>query len=407
MPSNITAAHHLKNGIHSYTRWRADAMGHFDAAIAADANSALPKLVKAWILQGARDSKFTGIITGLVDQAERSLPATQGYEHNLLAALQLSRMDKGVESATELEIILHQDPTNLLVHQLLHENLFWMGQSAWMRDVIERAIPAWDETSPDYGPFLSLRAFANEEAGYLQDAERFARVALEIDPSDIWGAHAAAHALYMKGEVSQGIELVESLSSNWGQANQMRHHMWWHLCLFLLEQGDHERILQLLTTEIRAPHAEMVLESPAASIDIQNVSSMLLRLELYGVDVGDHWQVLASICAERVNNHGNPYGNVHDMMVLVATGQDDAANELLASIQRTFESKSGAEAMAYNIVGVPACKAIWAHRSKDYAQVLELLRNCPEITSRFIQPVESPRSSILADNHQTESSSSP
>jgi len=291
----------------------------------------------------------------------------------MLSALQLARSGKGIESATALETILHKAPTNLLVHQLLHESLFWMGRADWMRDVIERSVPAWDETSADYGPFLSLRAFANEEAGYLDDAERFARAAIEIDPSDIWGAHAAAHALYMKGEVAKGIELVETLSPNWGQANQMRHHLWWHMCLFLLEQGEHERILQLLTTEVRNPDCALIKESPAASIDIQNFSSLLFRLELYGVDVSDHWGTLADICANRVNNHGNAYGNVHDMMVLAATRQDKAADELLASIRNTFDSKTGAVASAYNFIGNPVCEAMLAHRRQDYKQVLGLL----------------------------------
>jgi len=373
MPVNAIATSHYSKGVHSYTRWRADAVGYLDLAISTDENYALARLVKAWVLQNARDATYTQNITMLVDEAKRCMPTIQGHEHELLSALELERSGKGIESATALETILHKEPTNLLVHQLLHENLFWMGQFGWMRDVIEKAIPAWDESSPDYGPFLSLRAFANEEAGYIDDAERFARTALEIDPSDIWGAHAVAHALYMKGQVAQGIDLVETLSPNWGQANQMRHHMWWHLCLFLLEQGDHERILQLLTTEVRDPSCALVQESPAASIDIQNFSSLLLRLELYGVDVGGHWETLAAICANRVNNHGNAYGNIHDMMVLVATGQDQAASQLLASMRDTFDSQLGATAVAYNIVGIPACEAILAHRNKDYQQVLALL----------------------------------
>ena len=373
MPIDSKASDHYSAGVFSYTRWRADAVKHLDLAIQADNDYALPRLVKAWVLQGARDTNFINMIKDLVDDAERCITSSNTYEYELLAALQLARSGKGIESATALETMLHKDPTNLLVHQLLHESLFWMGRSAWMRDVIERAIPAWDETSEDYGPFLSLRAFANEEAGYFDDAERFARQAIEIDPCDIWGAHAAAHALYMKGEFRAGVDLVESLSQNWAQANQMRHHLWWHMCLFLLEQGEHERILQLLTTEVRNPESSLIKASPAASIDIQNFSSLLLRLELYGVDVGDHWQTLAAICANRVNNHGNAYANVHDMIVLTATGQDLIANELLSSMRSTFASQSGSHALSYNVIGIPVCEAVLAHSKKDYKQVLALL----------------------------------
>jgi len=172
----------------------------------------------------------------------------------------------------------------------------------------------------------------------------------------------------MKGKNEQGVDWVETLSSNWDQANQMRHHMWWHMCLFLLEQGDHERILRFLTTEVRNPSSLLIQESPAASIDIQNVSSLLMRLELHGVDVGDHWQVLASICANRVNNHGNAFGNVHDMMVLTATGQFSVADDLLVSVRETFRARTGSVALAYNAIGIPVCEAVLAHRKKTISR---------------------------------------
>ena len=370
MITNITSSEHYTAGVLSYTRWRADAMQHINAAIEVDEDALLAKLTKAWVLQGARDTTFTKNISDLVESTESLLPPGQSRERDLFEALQLARQGKGIESATALEAILHKDPTDLLVHQLLHEGLFWLGQAHWMRDTIEKAIPAWDETLPDYGPFIALRAFANEEAGYLKDAERFGRMAIEIDPSNIWAAHAVAHSLYMKGENDKGTDLVETLSSNWGEANQMRHHMWWHMCLFLLEQGDHERILQLLTTEVRNPNSALIQESPAASIDIQNVASLLFRLELYGVDVTEYWQVLKPICANRVSNHGNAFGNVHDMMVLASTGQFEAAEELLMSMRTSFVGQSGATALAYNVIAVPVCEAVLAHRRKDYKQVL-------------------------------------
>jgi tetratricopeptide (TPR) repeat protein len=255
----------------------------------------------------------------------------------------------------------------------VQDEIFWLGKAQWMRDIAERAAPFWQETSADYGAFLSYRAFANEEAGYLNEAERFGLTALEIDPSDIWGAHAVAHALLMKGEAKRGVDCLERLSTHWGHGNQMRHHLWWHVCLFLLELGEHDRILELLTSEVRNPESSLVKASPAAPIDIQNFASLLLRLELYGVDVRSHWKTLGSICANRVNNHGNAFGNVHDMMVLTATGQFDKADELIKSIRAEYSGQEGSVALAYNVIGIPVCHALIAHRRNDHAQVLELL----------------------------------
>ncbi len=371
--SNTKAPDHCSAGIESLLRMQADAMAHIDAAIAADESFALPLLVKAWMLHGGRDANAANAVSSLMFEAVRCLPSTNCREAELLWALKLARAGRGIEGASVLEKLLLRSPTDLLVHQLIHEEIFWTGQFDWMRKVVERAAPAWNETLEGYGHFLSIRAFANEESGYIDDAERYGRLAVEIDPADIWGTHAVAHALLMKGEIRKGVDWLESLSPNWGYANQMSHHLWWHMCLFLLELGQHDRILDLLTTEVRNPDSALVQASPAAPIDIQNYSSLLLRLELYGVDVGSHWDTLGPVCGKRTHNHGNAFGNVHDMMVLAATGQFDKASELLESMHNQYDSQRGSVALAYNSVGIPACKAILAYRKKDYKGVLNLL----------------------------------
>ena len=168
--------------------------------------------------------------------------------------------------------------------------LFWNGRTHWMLDIAERAAPHWHEGVEGYATFLACRAFANEEAGCYRDAERYGRQAVEMDDTEVWGAHAIAHVLFMQGRYDEGIAWLEALSPNWGAANQIRHHLWWHQCLFLFECGRHERILALLTTEVRNPDSPLVKAVPDASIDLQNFASTLLRLEIRGVDTGGHWQ---------------------------------------------------------------------------------------------------------------------
>ena len=363
-------------GIRRFVRFKADAMTHIDTAIAADGEYALAKLVKAWMLLGGRDAIYHEAVSGLIVEVEQclsGLPAVDKREKGLLEALKLSHSGRGIEAVTVLETLLDQLPCDLLVHQIIHEELFWLGRADWMRAITERAAPAWDKGSDDYGPFLSLRAFASEEAGELEVAERFGREAVEIDPTDIWGTHAVAHVHMMRGDIKIGINWLEALAPQWSEANQMRHHNWWHLCLLLLETGEHERILELLTSEVRPPNSPLVLASPAASIDIQDVASVLLRLELLGVDVGNHWDVLAPICVGRVNNHGNAFGNVHDMMVLMATGQLAEADALLVNMRQRYLGQDGSVALSYNAVAIPVCEGLLAYWRGDYKGVLQWL----------------------------------
>jgi tetratricopeptide (TPR) repeat protein len=369
----MTAKEQCQAGIARSVRCHSDSMDYIESAIAADDSYALARLIKAWMLHSGRENTVSDTVSRLIVEVEERLPSHNGYEAQLLSALKLSKAGKSIESATVLEQMLVETPTDVYVHKMVQDEIFWLGKAHWMRDITERAAPFWQESSAHYGSFLSYRAFANEEAGYLDEAELYGLAALEIDPTDIWGAHAVAHALLMKGEIRRGVDWLENLSIHWGHGNQMRHHLWWHVCLFLLELGEHERILELLTSEIRNPESVLVKAAPAAPIDIQNFASLLLRLELYGVDVSSHWNTLAIVCANRVNNHGNAFGNVHDMMVLTATGQFDKADELIASMSAVYAAEQGSVALAYNAIGIPVCHALVAHRKNKPAQVLELL----------------------------------
>ena len=374
--STLDAQALCAKGIAKSVRCHADAMDYIDNAIATDQSDPHARLVKAWMLHGGRESTVAEEVSQLIGDVEERLTSNEGYDAQLLAALKLSRQGRSSESATALETMLIESPTDLYIHKVVQDEIFWLGKSSWMRDITEQAAPHWQTDSgdsSDYGQFLSYRAFANEEAGFYDDAERFARMAVEINPGDIWGTHALAHTLLMKGEMHRGIDCLETLSVNWGHANQMKHHLWWHMCLFLLETGEHEKILNLLSTEIRNPESSLVQASPAAPIDIQNYASLLLRLELYGVNVSEHWHTLAEVCAARVNNHGNAFGNLHDMMVLSATGQFDKADELIRSMKTSYADKVGDVALAYNAIGIPVCEALMAHRRFDYNRIIELI----------------------------------
>ena len=370
---NQAAVDACNSGVESYILSRVDAMANLDSAIGADNSFALPKLVKAWMLHASRNTAVANTIQSLVDDAEACIDVSNNRDRDYLLALQYARCGRGIEAATVLEALLDRYPTDLLGHRLVQYELFWNGRANWMREIIERAAPHWSDNVAGYSAFLAARAFSNEEAGCYAEAERYALQAIEIDDASIWGAHTIAHVLLMQGRIDEGATRLESLSGNWSAANQMRHHLWWHLCLFLLERGEHQLILELLTTKIRNPDSPLVKAAPDATIDLQNVASILLRLELRGVDVAEYWPVIAEVCAGRVHNHANALGNAHDMMVLAATGQMDQAESLMQSMREYAETGDGSLYTSYKAAGVATCAAVLAHRQGDYAGVVEAL----------------------------------
>jgi len=370
--ANPEAAEIFADGCRSFVGWYADAMGLINAAIDADPDFVTAKLLKAWILHAARTEKFHPAVRGLIDEVQPHLGDASVRDRALARAVNLASNGSLQGGVSLLEAYLADNPTDILVHRLAQFELFWSGESRWMWDIAERAAPAWNEDTPDYAQFLAVRAFSNEEGGDYEMAERCGRGAVERVPESAWGAHAVAHTLVMQGRADEGVEFLEPLSANWGRSNQIAHHCWWHLALFLLERGEYDRILELLDTKVRNPDSPLVKAMPDATIDLQNVASLLTRLELRGVDVGERWHTIADICAGRIHDHANPFSSAHDAMALAAVGRFDQVEALVDSIGHV-DGGQGPIAAATRIIGAPLVQAMAAHRKGDYGQVVDLM----------------------------------
>ena len=370
--NNLTAASAYDRGARSFVAWRADAVDQLDAAIEADPDFAMPKLLKAWILHAARTHKFAPAVQVLLAAADPLLADASPRERVLAASVRSANAGDLQSGVAVLETYLADNPRDVVAHRLAQFELFWSGESRWMRDIAERAASAWDETVPDFAHFQAVRAFSNEEAGDYDTAERAGRDAVEREPESAWGAHAVAHTLVMQGRAEEGAKFMEALSGNWTNANQIAHHNWWHLCLFLIERGDYDRILEILDTKVRNPNSPLVQAMPDATIDLQNVASLLQRLELRGVDVGDRWHTIAEICASRITDHANPFSSAHDAMALAAVGRYDLVESLIEDMNR-FGQGHGVIGAVTRTIGTPVVEAMAAHRKAEHDRVVDLL----------------------------------
>ena len=367
------AAQATADAIDSFNHWRADTMAHLKRAFEADADAPMAHVVKGLVLATGRNRDYDPMVREALAAARRGADALAARQMRYVDALDALAHGRLTEAVTVYEDILAAAPDDLFAHRLAQQELFWMGEARWMADLVEGAAPAWTEDHPDYGMLLSVRAFSLEEAGDRGRAERFAREAVERDAGDCWGAHAMAHVLEMQGRVDEGVRWLEGLCHNWAGGNQIVHHLWWHLCLFLLERGEHERVLELLEREVRNPESPLIQATPDAYIDIQNYASMLLRLELRGVDVGDRWSAVAEVAAARIGNHASPFTDAHAAMILAAVGDFDAAGRLLASMQTFAAETEGSLGPRYRNAAIPAARAAIAHRRGDHPGVVSAL----------------------------------
>jgi len=149
------------------------------------------------------------------------------------------------------ESILRTHPHDVVAFRLAHFVNFWLGRPQDMVASVERVMPAWSEDMPGYAMLLACRCFALEEAGNYLAAEPCGRRAIELDPGDLWAAHAIAHVLESQGRRSEGIQWLTTLAPHWEGSHNLQHHLWWHCALFQLEHGDSAAVLELYDTRFR------------------------------------------------------------------------------------------------------------------------------------------------------------
>lgn len=217
-------------------------------------------------------------------------------------------------------------------------------------------------TAPDIAHSHGLLAFAYEQCHLLEEAEASALEALRLQPSEPWAQHALAHVLLTQGRIEEGTAFLESVTLHWDGLNSFMYtHNWWHLALFYLARGKHQQVL-----EIYDRHVWGIL--PEYSQDQVGAVSLLTRLELAGIDVGERWQALAPYLQRRVADTVQPFLSVQYLYGLARAGKPEAQG-LLAALQ----CYSVNARPVWSEVTLPLARGLLAHAHGDAQGALEHL----------------------------------
>lgn len=251
-----------------------------------------------------------------------------------------------------------------LALRLSHFTHFYSGDGRRMRDAMARILPLWSEDHPDYGFLLGMYAFGLEESKEYVAAEEYGRRAVERNPADAWSVHSVAHVLEMTQRHEEGIEWVKGLEADWSTVNNFRFHLHWHRCLYHLERGEFDEVLRL--------YDEQVVSDISSDfyLDICNASSLLWRLEMFGVDVGDRWRELATVARAHVADTDLIFVSLHYLMALVSAGDAEAAEEMIGNI-RQWSSLDETQAGICARVGVALAEGLRDARAGNHADAVE------------------------------------
>ncbi len=315
-------------------------------ALAADTGKVLKTLIQAdpEMIMAKCASGYFAKMFGSPPMAARAAAAVEPLNELIalygatarekLHAQALANWCKGdIEAATaNWEDVLLDHPHDGLALRLAHYTHFYSGDGRRMRDSIARVLPAWDKAQRNYGYVLGCYAFGLEESGDYGRAELVGREAVEINPADAWSVHAVAHIMEMQERHAEGIAWIDGLEDHWTTAGTFRYHLYWHRCLYYLERGETDTILD---------HYDRHISQDVDSgfyLDVCNCASLLRRLEMNGIDVGDRWNALMPETQNHLKNTDLIFAALHYLIVAVAAHDTGGQKALLSSLQAAAET---------------------------------------------------------------------
>ena len=362
----------FNSALRSYLAQRVDFPDHVKATLQADAGFSLGHCLKGYLMMLAYNRAMLGMAAEAHRAATLLAPGATLRERAHVRALGCwlaGDLDGALQAWEE---ILLSSPQDALAMRLAHFNYFWLGRAAQMRASLERIAARWSSELEAYPALLSCLAFALEETGDYAAAERNGRRAVELDPAEVWGAHAVAHVFEMQGRREEGIAWLDGLERHWHGKNNIVHHLWWHRAMFHLGRRELDAVLELYDRRFRNLASQLTAAMPDLYIDVQNAASMLFRLERHGVDVAGRWTELADKAQARIGDCLSAFTLPHWMMALSAAGRDAAAASMLEGM-REFGATQASTAAVVREVAVPVCQAVLAHRRGEHAAAVALM----------------------------------
>ncbi|RYF81263.1 MAG: tetratricopeptide repeat protein [Comamonadaceae bacterium] len=253
-------------------------------------------------------------------------------------------------------------PRDLASLKLGQYHCFNLGDCAGMLRLALAALPH----AADVPQLHGMLAFGYEQCHLMRDAEASARRAIAMERKEPWAHHALAHVMLTEGRLHEGLAFMEDVSPTWTGLNSfMLTHNWWHLALFLIDLGRGDEALAVYDQQCWGVVKDY-------SQDQVGAVSLLARLELAGVPVGERWQDVADHLAARTSDHVLPFLDLQYLYGLARAGRPEA-DTLGAHIDAFAPQAPEAMRTAWQRVCVPAAHGLLAHARGQHAQAADAL----------------------------------
>jgi tetratricopeptide (TPR) repeat protein len=328
--SSAEAAELLEQATTELVLFRDDPGATMDAAIDADPDATLPRIVRAEFDLFAQTRATQRAARDRLAEVDAMLGTAPPREQLHAAAADAWANGQLEAAISHLDRAIVLDPHDLLAIRVAHDLSFFAGDPRNIRDVVARAWGAWAESDPLFGVVQGMYAFGLEENADYRRAEGAARSALSSDGADVWATHALAHVFEMEGRTDEGVSFLTTSSTNW-EGSFFAVHNWWHLALYLIERGELEQALALYDGPVRKSGSSLWL-------DLVDAASLLWRLSLHGVDVGERAGALVDLFESKLEDALSAFNDLHSIMALSLAGREDLVGEVLAAGGRDHDT---------------------------------------------------------------------
>ena len=272
-----------------------------------------------------------------------------------------------VDGNLPLAVRLHEEqaqvfPRDLASVKLGQYHVFNHGDAPTMLRLALAARPAAADV-----PYLhGMLAFGYEQCHLLRHAEEAAHRAIRLCRKEPWAQHALAHVMLTEGRLTEGQAFMREHSDTWTGLNSfMVTHNWWHTALFALELDDGDEVLRLYDQQVWG-----VVK--AYSQDQINAVSLLARLELAGIDVGNRWQDLGHYLAQRTQDQVQPFLDMQYLYGLARSGLPQADTLMQNITLRASQAAPGQPVEArWARIALPACQGLLAHARGRWEEALQ------------------------------------
>lgn len=320
---------------------------HLGAVLAETPDFALAQAIKGLSVLMLGRSELIPMAQDAQKAARQGYEAALPRERKYVEALEAWLSGRPSHSIALMEQVLDVDPADTLAMKLSHGIRFILGDPKGMRASIERVMPAYAPDHAGRGYLLGCHSFALEETGSYEKAEVTGRQALWMAPDDAWGLHSVAHVHEMTGNAALGLEWLTGREEAWAHCNNFRYHVWWHKALMHLDLGQADEALVLYDTEVRKDKTDDYR-------DISNATSLLMRLELDGVAVGNRWEELSELCANRTEDGSLIFADLHYLLALAGRNREAETRHLVSRIHADAKAR---KTEAQERMASPGCDA--------------------------------------------------